>query len=74
MRNQTLLLMSSISLWISLLSGIRKIKESLYAPFKEKQFGFQKIASIQLCQMGDKREDGYYAVNKEVTWQSEEPS
>ncbi|GFR63000.1 A-kinase anchor protein 7 isoform gamma [Elysia marginata] len=54
--------------------GIRKIKESLYAPFKEEHFGFQKISSIQLCQMGEKREDGYYAVNKEITWGRKELS
>ncbi|RUS79038.1 hypothetical protein EGW08_013195 [Elysia chlorotica] len=53
--------------------GIRKIRESLYAPFREQQFGFQKVSSIQLCQMGEKREDGYYAVNKQVSWLSANP-
>ncbi|KAH9498197.1 A-kinase anchor protein 7 isoforms alpha and beta [Bulinus truncatus] len=46
--------------------GFRKVTPDKYEPFLNQVFGSQSIASLQLCSMDKKREDGYYYVDHEV--------
>ncbi|KAI8778255.1 A-kinase anchor protein 7 isoform X1 [Biomphalaria glabrata] len=46
--------------------GFKKVSAEKYEPFLHQVFGSQSVASLQLCSMNKKREDGYYFVNHEV--------